>query len=308
MEKVTFGKTGLQVSRLGFGAGPIGYLRIEQERVARILNLLLDSGVNLIDTAGSYPGSEEAIGNTAGHRRGEFVLISKCGQSFPDLPGAAWSAQVIAATIDRSLHRLKTDRLDVMLLHSCDLATLKRGEAVSALAKARDAGKIRFAGYSGDNEAAAYASGLPDIAVVETSINIVDQMNVETALPVARKNNLGVIAKRPVANASWKDPAQQAGIYRDYASEYHRRLAQIKLTPADLGFTGPANQAWPELALRFVLGQNGVHAAIIGTTNPDHALANIRAAEKGPMPAESVQNIRDAFKHADPSGQWRGQQ
>lgn len=308
MEKVTFGKTGLQVSRLGFGAGPIGYLRIEQERVARILNLLLDAGVNLIDTAASYPGSEEAIGNTVGHRRAEFVLISKCGQSFPDLPGAAWSAQLIAATIDRSLRRLKTDRLDVVLLHSCDLATLKRGEAVSALAKAREAGKIRFAGYSGDNEAAAYAAGLSDIAVVETSINFVDQMNVEIVLPVARKNDMGVIAKRPVANAAWKDPAQQAGIYRDYASEYHRRLAQMKVTPADLGFSGPADQAWPELALRFVLSQSGVHTAIIGTTNPDHALANVRAAEKGLLPPEAVRKTRDTFERADPNGQWRGQQ
>ena len=59
MRKVTFGKTGLQVSVLGFGAAPIGYLDTDRQRVARVLNLLLDSGVNLIDTAASYPGAEE---------------------------------------------------------------------------------------------------------------------------------------------------------------------------------------------------------------------------------------------------------
>ena len=308
MEKVTFGKTGLQVSRLGFGGAKIGYLKVDQDRVARILNLLLDSGINVIDTAAAYLGSEEAIGNAVAHRRRQYVLISKCGQSFPDLPGAAWSAQVIAATVDRSLRRLKTDRLDVMLLHSCDLATLERGEAVGALAKARDAGKIRFAGYSGDNEAAAYAADLPDIAVVQTSINIADQINLDTVLPVARKNNLGVIAKRPLANAAWKDPAQQPGIYRDYASEYHRRLKQMKLTPADLGFKGPSDDAWSELAMRFVLSQSGVHTAIIGTTNPDHALPNLRAAEKGALPPDVIQKIRDAFNRADPDRHWTGQQ
>src|SRR5690348_12819021 len=132
MEKVPFGKTGFTVSRLGFGGAPIGYLQTDQERVAKILNLLLDHGVNLIDTAANYPGSEEVIAQAVGHRRGEFVLVSKCGTSLPDLSGTPWSADLITKTVDRSLRRLRTDRLDVMLLHSCDLATLKKGEALGA--------------------------------------------------------------------------------------------------------------------------------------------------------------------------------
>src|SRR5205085_8132144 len=112
------------------------------------------------------------------HRRKDYVLVSKCGSTLPDVPGAEWSAQLVAGTVDRALRQLKTDHLDVMLLHSCDLQTLKKSEALGALAKAREAGKIRFAGYSGDNEAAAYAAGLPDVAVIETSINIADQANI----------------------------------------------------------------------------------------------------------------------------------
>ena len=308
MDKATFGKTGLIVSRLGFGAGPIGFLKTDQERVGRILNMLLDSGVNVIDTAASYLGSEEVIGNTVAHRRDQYVLISKCGQSFPDLPGAAWSEQVITATVDRSLRRLRTEGLDVLLLHSCDLATLKKGEALGALVKAREAGKIRCAGYSGDNDAAAYAATLADVAVLETSVNIADQMNLDTVLPAARKNNLGVIAKRPIANAAWKEPSEQPGFYGTYASEYHRRLKQMKLNPTDLGFTDPPDQAWTELALRFTLSQVGVHAAIIGTTNPEHARANIAAARKGPLPPQFVQKIREAFLRADPQRRWTGQQ
>src|SRR5215469_13202498 len=150
MKKVAFGKTGFEVSVLGFGGAPIGFLKTEQDRIGKILNLLLDSGVNLLDTAAMYPGSEQSIGNHVSHRRDEYVLVSKCGQAFEDLPGAAWSAQVVTATVDRALQRLKTDHLDVMLVHSCDLATLKNGEALSAAVKARDAGKIRFVGYSGD--------------------------------------------------------------------------------------------------------------------------------------------------------------
>src|SRR5260221_13708035 len=109
MEKVTVGKTGLQVSRLGFGAAPIGYLKTDRERVGKLLNLLLDEGVNVIDTAASYEGSEEEIASAVGHRREEFVLISKCGGKVPQAQGDAWSAELIRNTVDASLRRLQTE-------------------------------------------------------------------------------------------------------------------------------------------------------------------------------------------------------
>lgn len=307
MQKVTFGKTGLQVSRLGFGAAPIGYLATERDRVARILNLLLDSGVNLIDTAANYPGAEEAIADTIGHRRSEFILVSKCGTKLPDIDEPAWSAAMVARTVDRSLRRLRTDRLDVMLLHSCDLATLRKGEALMALARAREAGKVRFVGYSGDNDAAEYAAALPDVAVVQTSISIADQANIDWVLPVAREHNVGVMAKRPIANAAWKDLGEQQGLYQSYAATYTQRLAQMSLDPSELGFNGPPQQAWPELALRFTLSQIGMHTAIIGTTNSENAMANLAAVEKGPLPSDAVQKIRQAFRSADPEDTWVGQ-
>ena len=80
MERVPFGRTGLHVSRLAFGAGPIGYLGSQPGRAGRVLNLLLDRGVNVIDTAAAYLGSEELIRKAVGHRRGEYVLLSKCGR------------------------------------------------------------------------------------------------------------------------------------------------------------------------------------------------------------------------------------
>src|SRR3954453_18550688 len=200
MKKIPFGRTGLDASVLGYGAAPIGYLATEQEKVTRILNLLLDQGVNLIDTAASYKGSEEMIAKAIGHRRSEFVLVSKCGSEVPQAHGKSWSAELIRNTVDASLKRLKTDRLDVMLLHSCDLETLKKGEALGALVEARNAGKIRHAGYSGDNETAAWAAEQPDVAVIETSISFVDQNNIGTTLPVTRRRNLGVLAKRPIGN------------------------------------------------------------------------------------------------------------
>jgi aryl-alcohol dehydrogenase-like predicted oxidoreductase len=238
MEFRGLGKTGLEVSALGFGGAPVGYLETDRRQVADILNMLLDRGVNLIDTAASYRGSEAAIGEAVGHRRDDYVLVSKCGQAFDDIDGAAWSARAIEQTVARALRRLATDRIDVMLLHSCDLETLQRGEALGALGAARDAGKIRFLGYSGDNEAAAYAAGLEEVAVIETSVSICDQANIDHVLPLARANNVGILAKRPIANAAWKGAAEQRGIYVDYAQTYADRLAKMAITPADLGLPG----------------------------------------------------------------------
>lgn len=303
MNKVAFGRTGLHVSQLGFGAAPIGYLKTDAERVSTILNLLLDQGANLIDTAASYQGSEEVIASSVGHRRKEFVLVSKCGGKVPQAEGEAWSAKLIQNTVDASLQRLKTDRIDVMLLHSCDLTILQRGEALGALVDARKAGKIGFAGYSGDNEAAGWAAKHPEIAVIETSVNLVDQINIDIVLPEAKKHNVGVLAKRPIANSAWRGLDAFSGIYPQYVKPYWDRFQRLHLTPHELGFHG--EQDWAEIALRFTLSQPGVHTAIIGTTNPDNARANIAAAKKGPLPGEAVKKIRDAFKKAAAEG-WPG--
>src|SRR2546429_3286494 len=83
MEKRTFGKTGLVVSPLGFGGAPAAYLAAERQRTASMINKLLDAGMNVIDTAASYPGSERFIGENLLHRREGFVPISKCGSEVP---------------------------------------------------------------------------------------------------------------------------------------------------------------------------------------------------------------------------------
>jgi len=306
MEMRALGKTGFEVSALGFGGAPVGYLEIDRKQVTEILNTLLDHGVNLIDTAASYAGSEEAIGDAISHRRDEFVLVSKCGQAFEDIEGEAWSAKAIEQTVERALRRLKTDHIDVMLLHSCELEVLQQGEALGALIKARDAGKLRFVGYSGDNEAAVHAAGIEDVAVIETSVNICDQANIDTLLPLAQQNNIGILAKRPIANAAWRDASEQRGMYANYAQTYHERLGKMAITPTDLGFP---DDAWPEVALRFTLSQPAVTTAIVGTTKLSNVDRNLDVLSKGPLPESGIAALRAAFQHAETAAgePWLGQ-
>lgn len=307
MDKRRFGRTELQVSVVGFGGAPIGFLETERRRVSDMLHALLDWGVNVIDTAALYAESEEVIGRAVSFRRDEFILITKCG----NLGGGQtdWSGPGITAAVDRALTRLRTERIDVMLLHSCDIETLRRGECVDALVRARDAGKIRCLGYAGDNEEAAFAANIPEVSVIETSINLCDQAAIELVLPAVRRNDVGVIAKRPLANAAWKPLAEQTGVYATYAQTYTERLARMRVTPAELGFDGDPRVAWPEIALRFALSVPDVHTAIVGTTDPAHAQANLEAAAKGPLPEAAYNRLRKAFLQAQQeSGEtWIGQ-
>jgi len=308
MDMRPLGKTGFKISVLGFGGGPVGFDATGQETVTEVLNTLLDQGVNLIDTAAAYKGSEEAIGKAVGNRRDEYVLVSKCGRPDDEIQGEPWSAEVISTTVDRALRRLRTDRLDVMLLHSCELEILEQGEAIEALVKARNAGKIRHLGYSGDNEVAVWAAKPPEVAVIETSLNICDQTNVDALLPETRARAIGVLAKRPIANGAWRQTSEISPFYLDYSRDYAARLNAMGVSPADLGFDGDPAKAWPEIALRFTLAQPGMTTAIVGTTKDSHLKANLAAAEKGPLPAEAVDTLRAAFRKAEAaSGEtWPG--
>ncbi|MEM9414387.1 MAG: aldo/keto reductase [Planctomycetota bacterium] len=309
MQTTLLGQTDLHVSRLGFGAAPLGFLETPEKQTGRLVNLLLDAGVNLFDTAAMYMGAEERLGVALQGRRDDVILVSKAGHDEDALEGDAWSPTLIRASIERSLERLKTDHLDIALLHSCDKHVLDDGEALATLLKLRDEGKLRYAGYSGDHETAAFAAGLDGIDIIETSINIADQRNIDVVLPACAQHNVGVIAKRPIANAAWNPLNKQRGIYQTYAKTYHDRLKQMAITPIDLGYHGHPEVEWPEIALKFTLAIEGVDTAIVGTTSTVNAQANIAAAAKNPMRDQAVQKLRDAFKEAErKSGEtWVGQ-
>jgi aryl-alcohol dehydrogenase-like predicted oxidoreductase len=303
------GKTGLQVAPLGFGGAPVGFLGTGQAQVAELLSYYLDTGGNVIDTAASYEGSEEAIGRAIGNRRDEFILISKCGRDLPRLKGAAWTAELIQETLEQSLKRLRTDHLDVALLHSCSLAELSKGHAMEALVQARDAGKVRFVGYSGDNEAAVHAAEMQEVSVIETSVNLCDQRNAEIVAGAAKEANVGLIAKRPIANSPWKNLHDQPGMYAEYAAEYTQRFAKMGLTLDSLEIDGSPAAAWPGIALRFTVFHCDIHTAVVGTTKKQHLAENLKAIEQGALDAVVVERIREAYERAQKRGgaPWPGQ-
>jgi len=189
--------------------------------------------------------------------------------------------------------------VDIVHLHSCSEAELRKGEAITALQTARERGYTRYVGYSGDSHAARYAVECGAFDTLQTSISIADQEALDLTLPLAQKNNLGVIAKRPIANAAWKSGHKPI---ESYHHEYWERLRKLNydfLQHLDVS-------AAVAIALRFTLTAPGVHSAIVGTAKPDRLHENINLLTEGPLDQEQFDAIRARWEELAPRI-WVGQ-
>ena len=215
------GRTGLRLSPVGFGAFKIGrnqgikyregYDLPSDDQSDAILHGVLDLGVNLVDTAPAYGSSEERIGRALADRRDSYVLSTKVGETWENGEGRYdFSSSAIDRSLDRSLNRLRTDHLDIVLVHSDgrDLEIIRHGDALDTLTRRRDRGDIGLVGFSGKTVAghqAAMDSGCVDVLMVE--YHALD----ESQLPVieeAERRGIGVLVKKGLA--SGKIPANQA--------------------------------------------------------------------------------------------------
>ena len=285
----------MDVSILGFGGSEIGYQRVSGRTVERLLGGALDAGLNVIDTAECYEDSETLIGRALGARRPQVRLFTKCGHA-GGWGRADWRPASLLSSIERSLRRLATDHVDLIQLHSCTLAQLRKGDVIAALERARERGWARYIGYSGDGAAARYAIECGRFDTLQTSVSLADQEALELTLPLARERGLGVIAKRPLANVAWRYTRKPA---EPYYQDYWSRLRVL-----DYDFLrGPAAVA---TALRFTLTAPGVHTAIVGTTKPDRWPANAALLAAGVLPAAEFDRIRARWRQVAEAS-WQGQ-
>jgi aryl-alcohol dehydrogenase-like predicted oxidoreductase len=297
IERRRLGKTDLTVSALGFGGSEIGYQAIPARTVARLLASALDAGLAVIDTAECYADSEVLIGQALGSRRDEVALLTKCGHA-GGWGRADWRKPALLKSIERSVKRLQTDRVDLVQLHSCSLDVLRRGDAILALEEARRRGLTRYIGYSGDGEAARFAVECGRFDTLQTSVSVADQEAIELTLPLAVRRGMGVIAKRPLANAVWRYARKPA---ESYYQPYWSRLRTL-----DYPFLRDAAEQAAGVALRFTLAVPGVQTAIVGTTRPERWRENATLLAAGPLTGDAYEAIRARWRQAA-SASWTGQ-
>ncbi len=198
MEYRILGKTGLKVSRMGFGGIPIQ--RIDAEGTKKLMKALMDAGVNYIDTARGYTVSEEFLGFALEGIREHFVLATK---------SMARTAEAMAADIDVSLKNLRTDYIDLYQVHNPNLAQLEQvcapGGALEALEAAKAAGKIGHIGVTAHSkEVFERALELPWVETVMFPYNIVETQG-EKLIRACREKNVGFIDMKPLAGGAIED-------------------------------------------------------------------------------------------------------
>jgi aryl-alcohol dehydrogenase-like predicted oxidoreductase len=307
MQTVEFGKTGYEISRLGAGLAEIGSeLDFDDvEQAGSVLNNALDMGINFLDTAACYGISEELIGRTIANRRDDYVLVTKAGHARGDgLNGSDWTYDTVRDSIDRSLRRMNTAYVDLVQLHSCGIPDLEKGDIIRALEDARDAGKTRLVGYSGDNEAAHWAVDSGKFDTLQTSFNVVEQRAYTSGLLEKCANTgIGVIVKRPIAGATWgMAKSGMSSSRRGYDNTYLQRCKQVQ----SLGDV-PGDPNDPIVAaMGFTLAHPEIHVAIIGTKNPRHMASNIETLDDAlSIDQAFVDAMHDRFAELD--DEWRQQ-
>ncbi len=279
-----FGNTGMDVSILGFGGAEIGRDQ-DVKQVEKLLHSALDAGLNLIDTAECYGESEELIGKALPGRRDDYFLFTKCGHT-AGLEGQDWDPAMLEKSIERSLKRLNVDYVDVIHLHTCTEEVLRQGDAIEVLQRAKQQGKTRYIGYSGDSIEALYAVQTGMFDSLMTSLNIADQESIDLTLPEAKKRGMGVVIKRPIANVAWTfDTLPETS----YPYEYWKRLLEL-----DYDFLKSPQAI--EIALQFALSTPGVDSAIVGTNKPGRWAQNAELLQQGALAKDVYKEIRARWR------------
>lgn len=210
MEKMILGRTGLEISRSGFGALPIQ--RVSFEEAARLLNRALDAGINYIDTARAYSDSEAKIGAGVGNRRNEFFIATKTH---------AKTGEALKKDLETSLRELKTDVIDVYQFHNPGFVPVPGGEdgLYDAAVQARREGKIRFIGitqHSIERAFQAVNSGLYD--TMEYPFNHLSTERDRELVRLCGEKNVGFVAMKALSGGLVTDARLPFVFLREYAN------------------------------------------------------------------------------------------
>ncbi|HBJ34291.1 MAG TPA: aldo/keto reductase [Planctomycetaceae bacterium] len=285
------GKTDMLVSRLGYGSmgirGPRtwGVRVVDDAGADQILNAVLDSGINLIDTSPDYGASEDRIGRFISHRRDEYYLATKCGCVYTQQEDHlqldhVWNRQVITKNLETSLRRLRCEFVDILQFHGGDAETLKREGLIECLRDLKRSGKVRFIGVS---TSLPKLPGMFDLGVFDTYQIPYSLVAPEHASWIQKigQAGAGVIVRGGIAQGG-----PDAVIARPAVNDVWQKAN------LDQWIDGSTSRA--ELILRYTLSNSDCHSTIVGTCDHRHLAENIAAVAKGPLPPELCNELRQS--------------
>ena len=316
MQYRRLGKTGRDVSAIGFGAWAIGadWGNVDDAQSLAALHAAADAGVTLIDTADVYGDgrSEKVIARFLRERAGEpFFVATKMGRRVP-LAMANYTPEAFRGWVDRSRDYLGMDRLDLVQLHCLPTDIYYRPEVFAALDDLVADGAIAAYGVSVERvEEGLKAIEYPGVASVQIIFNMLRQRPADHFLAEAKRRDVGVLARVPLASGlltGKMSPATafDASDHRSYnrhgeafdvgetfaGVDYETGLAFVE----ELRALVPAGVTMVQMALRWILEFDAVTAAIPGAKSPEQAKANAAAADLAAIPPASLDRIRAMYE------------
>jgi aryl-alcohol dehydrogenase-like predicted oxidoreductase len=297
LPKRTLGRTGIEVTQLGYGAMEVRGERIWGGRpcpdaeAETILNAVLDEGINFIDTANDYGKSELYIGRYLAGRRGEFTVATKCGCSMvfagnhDDTPHH-WTRENLMRNMADSLMKMQTDHVDILQLHNPSAADTEANKLVDLLKELRDAGAVRFIGCSSTSPHLATYIDWGVFDVFQIPYSALERQH-ENLITRAAEAGAGIIIRGGVARG---EPGEGLGGKDRWARFEQAGLDELR----------EPGESRTSFLLRFTLTHPHCHTTIVGTKRVEHLKENVAAAKKGPLAPD---NYAEAKKRLEAIGE-----
>ena len=270
---------------------------IDDRSIERLLNQVLDNGINFIDTSPDYGPSEDHIGRAIGHRRDEYFLASKCGCVVDPVAGRfehRYDRATIRDAVERSLRRLRTDHLDLVQFHiSPAVAVLAEHDSIAELRALQQEGKVRFIGVSATLPNINDHLDLGEFDAFQIPYSAVEHDHAEVITRVAHQG-AGTIIRGGVAKGLPEPPPPSAAQPPGWREAFVTRKERFSGAAIEDLLDGDTPQ---QFLLRFTLTHPDIHTVIVGTANADHLEANLDAAARGSLPDDVYALAKQRFGH-----------
>lgn len=311
----TFGRTGWNVSEIGFGAWAIGgsWGTVEESDAVAALHAAIDEGVNFIDTADVYGDgrSERIIARVLAERSERVYVATKAGRRLNPHVADGYNRENLTAFVERSLQNLGVDTIDLLQLHCPPTQVYYMPEVFGVLDDLVASGRIRHYGVSVEKvEEAMKAILYPNVVSVQIIFNMFRRRPAEHFFKLAKEANVAILARVPLASGllTGKMSAQSTFAPDDHRAfnrhgEAFDRGETFAGVPYETGLRAvaevarlkPAEMTMAQFALRWILQFDAVTLAIPGAKNPEQARANATASDLAGIDWETLEGVRTVY-------------
>jgi aryl-alcohol dehydrogenase-like predicted oxidoreductase len=296
----TYPLSGASFTKGSYWEGPNTYGHVSAEEAKATILYAIESGLNFIDTAPVYGQSEAVIGDLLDGAPDGVIVETKAGEYVAeyDVLTRDFTEAQILRSVAESKRLLRTDVIDIVLLHSPTAEEFGDGEPLDLLCRLRDNGQVRYIGVSVGNgpEEAIQLIRTGKVDVLQVEFNLLRPQMALELLPLAKAEDIGIVVRVPLASGFLTGRIKEDHVFADddYRSKTSREaiVRGARRAKEFKSFVRDGVTTLPELALRYILSFDGVSTIIAGAMNREELKRNLAVSDKGPLQASQLDQIR----------------